>query len=74
MPIDFGPKAEEYKTVKSLRHYVVLAQDEVQAWIWSRSDGDEWTGPDLETSKLELTGIGVFIDMKELYAGVVATA
>lgn len=74
MPIDFGPKAEEYKTVECLKHYVVLAQDDMRAWIWSRDDQHQWTGPELESSKLELPGIGVVIDMSELYAGIVAGA
>jgi Uma2 family endonuclease len=72
MPIDFGPKLEEYKTISGLKHYVILAQGEIQAWVWSRDDKDEWAEPELESNTLKLGGIAVAIDLKELYAGVVS--
>jgi Uma2 family endonuclease len=73
MAVDFGPKAEEYKTVGSLKHYVVIAQDEARIWLWSRGDNAEWLGPELvegESAGLELVGLSLRIPLNELYAGI----
>lgn len=34
--IDLGDKAAEYLRLPSLRAYVVFAQDEMKAWVWTR--------------------------------------
>lgn len=75
MAVDFGPKAEEYKTVRSLRHYLVLAQDRPEAWLWSRGTDAEWIGPELVSGiseTLDLAGLSLSISLGELYAGIAA--
>ena len=66
---DFGEKVEDYKSISTLEHYLILAQDEAQAWLWSKQDGN-WRGPEpisgLESSIL-LTGLGISISMASLY-------
>jgi Uma2 family endonuclease len=37
--VDLGDKVSEYLTLPSLSSYVVFAQDEPKAWVWSRVDG-----------------------------------
>jgi Uma2 family endonuclease len=37
--VDLGDKVSEYLTLPSLSTYVVFAQDEPKAWIWSRVEG-----------------------------------
>ncbi len=72
MAIDLGEKVEEYKTVESLRHYIVLAQDEPRAWLWSRNADDTWNGPDILAGKAEtigLSGIGCTLPLADIYAG-----
>ncbi|MBC8129515.1 MAG: Uma2 family endonuclease, partial [Rhizobiaceae bacterium] len=39
MAVDFGPKAVEYIAIPSLRHYLVLSQDEPRVWLWDRGEG-----------------------------------
>jgi Uma2 family endonuclease len=39
--IDLGDKAAEYLRLSSLRAYLVVAQDEMKAWLWIR-DGKEF--------------------------------
>jgi Uma2 family endonuclease len=73
MATDFGPKAEEYKTIDTLRHYLVLAQNEPRAWLWSRAADGTWSGPEMIAGlaeTLSLPGIGMAILMGELYAGI----
>lgn len=73
MAIDFGPKTDEYKTIETLRHYLVLAQDEPRVWLWSRGDDGGWTGPEMIEGRSEtivLAGLGVSLALAELYAGI----
>jgi len=72
---DFGPKARDYLAIASLRHYLVLSQDAVSLWLWTR-EGPDWRGPELigETeTPVDLPGLGVTLDLKALYAGIVST-
>lgn len=41
---DFRDKRTDCICVWSLLHYIVLEQDEMRAWIWSRCD-DDWAQP-----------------------------
>lgn len=36
--IDLGDKAAEYLRLPSLRAYLVFAQDELKAWVWTRHE------------------------------------
>lgn len=69
---DLGEKVADYTALASLRHYLVLSQDEARFWLWSR-DGSSWSGP-LEASgtgvTLELPHLGASLDMDRLYAGI----
>lgn len=74
---DFGPKADEYLAIPSLRHYLVLSQDEARIWLWSR-DGDGKFGKpaihDDSANPVELTGLGIKLDLATLYRGIADTA
>ena len=73
MATDFGPKVDEYKTVETLRHYLVLAQDEPRVWLWSRASDGQWTGPDMIEGRGEtvpLTGLATALRLSDLYAGI----
>lgn len=41
---DFGDKLSDYLNVRSLLHYIVLEQDEMRVWPWSRCN-DGWPRP-----------------------------
>jgi Uma2 family endonuclease len=42
---DFGEKLLDYQGIASLRHYIVLSQDEPKVWHWSRPLNGQWSGP-----------------------------
>jgi Uma2 family endonuclease len=69
---DFGEKVDDYKELPTLRHYLILAQDEPHAWLWSRQESD-WQGPVEylgQSGWVELPGIGARFDMQALYSGI----
>jgi Uma2 family endonuclease len=69
---DFGTKVAEYLSVPSLRHYVVLSQDEPRAWVWTR--GDEGFGePEMLVGPEASITLGAFdasLSLAELYRGI----
>lgn len=70
---DFGEKLLDYTGVMSLRHYVILAQEEPRAWLWSRTESGDWTGPELVSRRensIAFAGLGMSITLAELYAGI----
>lgn len=73
MAQDFGTKARDYLALPTLRHYLVLAQDEMRIWLWSRDADGGWAGPEMlsdAAEKIRLTGLDAEISMAPLYAGV----
>jgi Uma2 family endonuclease len=69
---DFGEKVEDYQQLPTLLHYVILAQDEARAWVWSRT-GNLWQGPIQITGHeaiVELPGLGIEINLNALYRGI----
>jgi len=70
---DFVEKLADYSKVASLRHYLILSQDDPRAWLWSRGDSSEWTGPKEivgADEKVELQALAIALDMSELFAGI----
>jgi len=43
---DFGEKVMAYTGLPTLKHYLVLSQDEPRVWLWSRGDASQWGGPE----------------------------
>lgn len=74
MANDFGPKAQAYLGLSTLKHYLILSQDSVRLWLWSRSPENSWSGPELmeDTADLVLGHLGATINLAALYAGVAA--
>ncbi len=69
---DFGEKVEDYKSLPTLQHYLILAQDEPRAWLWTHTGGT-WEGPQMIVGldeKLELTGLAAGLSMASLYRGI----
>lgn len=44
---DLGDKSAEYLRLPSLLAYLVLAQDQAKAWVWTRSNSDFGAAPDV---------------------------
>lgn len=73
MADDFGPKAQDYQSLRSLQHYLVVSQDEARVWLWSRSEQEIWAEPVIfETGQIEVAIDGnlVTLDLPSLYAGI----
>ncbi|EAU40317.1 hypothetical protein FP2506_03785 [Fulvimarina pelagi HTCC2506] len=73
LAIDFGEKAEEYTTIESLRHYLVLSQDEPRIWLWSRDEDGVFQRPQMiegPDSEIPLTGFDLNIKLADLYRGI----
>jgi Uma2 family endonuclease len=70
-PIDFGPKADEYRTIDSLRYYLVLSQEVRRAWLWARGTDDRWSDPMLieADESVDLPDLGISFNIDELYSG-----
>lgn len=74
MADDFGPKAEDYLTLQSLEHYLILSQDKACVWLWSRTEDRTWGKPDViegPVGSLALAGLDIALDLNRLYAGIV---
>jgi Uma2 family endonuclease len=69
---DFIVKAEEYKQVPSLRHFVLIDPRRPRVSVWSRGRDGFWTGEEVTDLQAELTlpGVGASLPLSEIYDGV----
>lgn len=69
---DRGGKFAHYRTLASLREYLVLAQDRVHAEHWVRQDGDRWVLAETGDPQAVLTlpSIGCTLALADAYAKV----
>jgi Uma2 family endonuclease len=66
---DAGEKFEHYKTLRSLRQYVLVSHREHSLVVWTRGDDDEWQSATVrEREVAELHSIEARLDVRELYA------
>lgn len=64
---DRGEKLQHYRTISSLEHYVLVAQDARSVESWTR-EGDAWTRAVLtEADMLELPAVGATLGIRTLY-------
>ena len=65
---DRGDKFEHYKSIRSLRQYVLVSHLEPHVEIWTRGHGDVWIPAHAgEGDVAQLTAIGARLDVRELY-------
>lgn len=72
LAVDLNLKATEYQSIESLQHYLVLAQDEPRAWLWSRTDDGGWSAPEMiaePTGVIRLTPPLPSLPLADLYQG-----
>jgi Uma2 family endonuclease len=70
--IDFHEKPAEYRSLPSLRHFVIVEPGAPVCTVWSRRDGGGWEDRPVIglDSFLDLTAIGVVLPFLEIYDGV----
>ena len=71
---DFIAKNEEYRSIPTVRRYVLLAPDRVSATVFEWRGG-EWVGTQHtdRAAVLVMPEIGIELPLDELYAGVLWT-
>ena len=75
--IDMVRKAEEYRTVPSLRHIVLIEPNVPSVGVWSRPDETTpWTSVEIVglEGQVELPAIDVVLPMTAIYDGIVFEA
>lgn len=73
---DRGRKFEHYRTVESLQEYLLVAQDRMQADLYTRQPDGSWLlrGASRPEDRLELKSLGCQLSLGELYEKVNLTA
>ena len=67
----------DYTGLPTLRHYLVLSQDEPRVWLWSRRPDGGWNGPEQVADMgayVELSAFAVRLSLGELYASLFGQA
>jgi Uma2 family endonuclease len=66
---DVGEKFEHYKTLRTLREYLLVSHREHSLVVWTRADDGQWrTATVREGDVAELHSIEARLDVRELYA------
>ena len=71
--IDLGDKAAEYLRLPSLRTYLVVAQDEMKAWVWTRETEGLALGATVlegEGAVVRIDALGIDLPFADIYARV----
>jgi Uma2 family endonuclease len=71
--IDLGDKSAEYLRLPSLMVYLVIAQDQIKAWVWTRGPAGFPSGPDVlegDAAVVRIEPLGVDLPLAEVYARV----
>ena len=72
--VDLVRKANEYRTLPGLKHFVLIEPDTVLVQVWSLSPEGEWGDPvELEAlaDEIDLAAVGVRLPLAEVYEGVI---
>lgn len=73
MHVDFGEKLEEYKSLPALGTYLICAQNEMRAWVWTRRDGD-WPGaPEIlegQDAAVAVPALGIDLSLADIYRNI----
>jgi Uma2 family endonuclease len=69
--VDLGDKSAEYLRLPSLAAYLVLAQDQIKAWLWTRGPSGFPAGPEVLDGRdavIRIETLGVNLTLDEVYA------
>jgi Uma2 family endonuclease len=74
MKIDLGDKAAEYLQLSTLATYLILAQDEMKAWVYNRSTAGQFPpGPQVlagADTSISIPALKTDLPLLNIYAGV----
>jgi Uma2 family endonuclease len=71
--VDLGDKSAEYLRLPGLAAYLVFAQDEIKAWVWTRGPAGFLPGPEVvkgEEGAVRIEALGIELPLAEVYARV----
>lgn len=71
--VDLGDKAAEYLRLPSLAAYLVFAQDQMKAWVWTRGPAGFPAGPEVlddDDAVVGIEALEVGLPLREVYARV----
>ena len=71
--VDLGDKSAEYLRLPSLAAYLVLAQDQIKAWVWTRGPAGFAPGPNVLESGdavVRIPALDIDLPLVEVYARV----
>jgi Uma2 family endonuclease len=71
--VDLGDKSAEYLRLPSLATYLVFAQDQVKAWVWTRGVAGFPPGPDVlegDDAVVRIEALGIDFPLAEVHARV----
>jgi Uma2 family endonuclease len=64
---DAGDKFEHYKTLESLRQYVLVSHRDRSLTVWTRGQGAQWEPTVIGEGEIANLLIGARLDVRELY-------
>jgi Uma2 family endonuclease len=72
--IDLGDKAADYMQLSSLATYLVFAQDELKAWVYSRGSEKQFPpGPQVfagADAAISVPALGIDLPLMDIYGGI----
>jgi Uma2 family endonuclease len=71
--VDLGDKASEYLRLPTLAAYLVFAQDEIKAWVWTRGPAGFPPGPAVlegGDAMAQIEAMGIDLPLAQVYARV----
>jgi Uma2 family endonuclease len=71
--VDLGDKAAEYLQLPSLAAYLVFAQDQIKAWVWTRGPAGFPCGPKVlegDGEAVRIETLNISLPLAEVYARV----
>jgi Uma2 family endonuclease len=69
--LDLGDKSAGYLRLPSLAAYLVFAQDQIKAWVWTRGPAGFPSGPDVlegNDAVVQIEALGIDVPLAEVYA------
>ena len=74
MKIDLGDKAADYLQLSSLATYLILAQDEIKAWVYHRRGGEQFPpGPQVfvgADTSIRVPALSIDLPLIDIYGGI----